>query len=339
MKNSVLFLNGEFWGMYIIQEKIDNNFISRNYLIPKDNVVIAKSNFIEDGPIEYFSEFQQFCRNYSQKDLSNKEIYEEIKNKIDIDSLIELFAANLYILNFDWPARNDGEWKNFGEPIEGNKFSDGKWRFIIFDLDYTMGAQYFGVGSPDVDNFKSLQDRSKLKQAPVNLIQGLLINNTDFKYKFVNIYCDYYNDIYNIDKVNKLLEEYKKEYTEIAAYSLLRWCEKNYDSILEGYSFYKLNFTKGLNSVHNFFEQRPKFTFQHMKEFLGLKGDLVELTIEVKEEGEGQIQINSIIPKIINGKWTGKYFSKIPLNIRAISSQGYKFKEWSGIVHSDKDNI
>ena len=74
-----------------------------------------------------------------------------------------------------------------------------------------------------------------------------------------------------------------------------------------------------------------------MKEFLGLKGDLVELTIQIK--GKGQIQINSIYPKFINGKWTGKYFSRIPINIRAIANPGYKFKEWSGYAQSFKDNI
>ena len=131
MRNSILFLNGEYWGFYLIQEKLDDNFISNNYLIPKDNVVIAKNNYIEDGIIEVFNDFRDFCRNYSQKDLTDEKIYEEIKNRIELDSLIELFATNLYILNLDWPARNDGEWRYFGDFQEGNKYFDGKWRFII----------------------------------------------------------------------------------------------------------------------------------------------------------------------------------------------------------------
>ena len=336
MSHSILFINGEYWGFYLIQEKIDEDFISSNYLIPKENIVLAKSNQIEEGPREVFLEFQEFCRNYSEKNLSDVIIYEDIKKKIDINSLLELFASNLYISNLDWPARNDGEWNNFGE-IQGNEYSDGRWRFIIFDLDYTMGAEYFEVGGPDVDNFKNLQDRSKLKQAPVNIFYGLLINNTDFQNKFVNLYCDYANDLYNIEKVQNLIEEYRDKYTDIMANSLLRWCEINYNSILEGYSFYKLNYLKGLDSIHDFFEKRPIYTFQHMKEFLGLKGDLIDVTIEIK--GKGQIQINSIIPKLVNGKWTGKYFTKIPINLKAISEQGHNFVEWMGYVESNQQNI
>ena len=71
---------------------------------------------------------------------------------------MELFATNIYIINMDWPGRNDGEWKNFGEYIEGNEFSDGRWRFVIFDLDYTMGAtqNILGESSPSVNNLKVL---------------------------------------------------------------------------------------------------------------------------------------------------------------------------------------
>ena len=337
MRNSILFLNGEFWGFYLIREKLDDNFISNNYLIPKDNVIIAKNNFIEDGIKEVFLEFQDFCRNYSQKDLTDEKIYEEIKNAIDLDSLIELFATNLYILNLDWPARNDGEWRYYGDFQEGNKYFDGKWRFIIFDLDYTMGTEFLGVGSPDLDTFPNKAKRDKLKQAPVNLFYGLLINNTDFQNKFVNIYCDYANDVYNLEKINELIEHYRDEYSDLMANSLLRWSEIKFNSILEGYSYYKLKFFKDLDSLYDFFEKRPKYTFQHMKEFLKLKGNLVELTLEIK--GKGRIKINSISPKFVNGIWKGKYFTRIPIQIKAISDSRFQFKNWDGYHQSIKKDI
>ncbi len=125
-----------------------------------------------------------------------------------------------------------------------------------------MGAEYNGLGSADVNNFKNnIDNRVKLKQSYVSLFLGLLKNNIDFQNKFINIYCDYANEVYNIDKVSKLIEKYREEYTDIVAYSLLRWCEKDYKSILEGYSYYKLIFLKSLDSMYEFFEQRPKIYF------------------------------------------------------------------------------
>lgn len=337
MAGSIVFLDGEYWGFYLIQEKINDDLIVNKYLIPKENVVIAKNNYIEDGPKELFIEFQEFCKNYTQKNLSDEKIYKKINEKIDLSSLMELFAANIYILNMDWPARNDGEWSNFGEYIEGNEYSDGRWRFIIFDLDYTMGDtdKVLGEATPSVNNFKnSIENNSKRKQSYVNLFYWLLMNNTDFRNKFINLYCDYSNEIFHFEKVKYLVKKYKEEYTEIIADSLLRWSENNYETKLEGYVYYKLNFSKALDSIDDFFEQRPKFTFQHLKEFLNINGDLVELTIEIK--GKGVVQVNTIIPEFKNGVWKGQYFNNIPIIIKAIPEQDCKFKEWGGLYEWDQ---
>ena len=69
-----------------------------------------------------------------------------------------------------------------------------------------------------------------------------------------------------------------------------------------------------------------------MKKFLGLRGNLVDLNIEII--GKGKVQINTIIPEINNGKWTGKYFTRIPISIKAIPDVGYNFKKWNGFIQS-----
>ena len=338
MIKSILFFNGEYWGLYLIQEKIDNDFISNNYLIPSENITYAKNNQFEDGIKEVVYDFQEFGRNYSKINLSDEKIYEEIEKKIDLNSLLELFATNLYILNLDWPGRNDGEWKNHAEIQEGNEYSDGRWRFIGYDFDITLGIEFPGIENPlEYNNFLHLLESNRLKQTPVNLFVGLLKNNTIFRNRFINIYCDYANDVYDMEKVNKLIEEYREEFTDLMAYSELRWSEEKFDSILEGYSFYKTKYLKTLNSLLNFFDQRPKITLQHMKEFLEIKGNLVDLNIEIR--GKGKVQINTIIPIFNDNKWKGKYFSGIPINIKAIPDPDIHFNEWIGYEPSNKENI
>jgi len=46
----VLFLNGEYWGAYLLIEKIDKSFIETNYLIPSNNVSMIKEGQLEEGP-------------------------------------------------------------------------------------------------------------------------------------------------------------------------------------------------------------------------------------------------------------------------------------------------
>ena len=333
-KEVVVFLNGEYWGFYLIQEKVDNDFISKNYLLPSKNIVMAKANKIQDGPEEEFNNFKYFCGNYTLKNVTDKKVYSEIQNYIDINSLIELYATGIYISNLDWPGNNDGEWRYFGELIEGNKYSDGKWRFMIYDLDYSMGADFFTPNPPDINNFEVISTNRRRMSAPLNLFLNLIKNNTDFQKRFANTMCDYANEIYPIEKVSALIEKYRDELTDLMAYSRLRWSGKNYFSIFEGYAFYKDNYLKSLDSLYYFFEERPKHILQHMQNFMNLNGELVDLIIEIK--GRGKVQVNSIIPKFKNNLWTGKYFTNVPIIIKAINDDRYDFKEWNGIIQSNE---
>ena len=72
MEPIVLFINGEYWGLYLIQENFNDDFIEKNYLIPKENVTLTKENGIEEGPEEELTIFMEFCEEYLKNDLSNK---------------------------------------------------------------------------------------------------------------------------------------------------------------------------------------------------------------------------------------------------------------------------
>ena len=340
MKNAILFLEGEYWGFYLIQEKIDDHFLSQNYLIPNDYIVVAKANKIDDGPEEEFNDFNSFCDKYSLEDVSKEEVYSEVKKKIDIDSFIELYATGIYIMHFDWPGNNDGSWKYIGDPIEGNKYSDGRWRFIVFDLDYSMGKDFFNPYVPDFDMFTYIESRTqgRWKASSTTLFINLIKNNIEFQNKFINTVCDNVNDVYTKEKVESLVKKYKDECSDIVAASKLRWSGYQSNSVLEGISNYKTNYYKSLDAMKEFFENRPKNLFQNMKEYLGLKGEPVDLDIEII--GIGKVQVNSIIinPNYQKVYWTGKYFTRIPITIKAIPEEGYKFIKWTGDFESTKQN-
>ena len=332
---SILFLNGEYWGAYLLIEKTDNSFIETNYLIPSENILMIKEAQNEEGPKEETDKFGLFCSANSVwgKDLNDENTYKEIQNFIDIDSLIEHYALGIYIATGDWPQRNQGVWKNNGPIIEGNKYSDGKWRLISFDFDYTMGVQYSGVCQADSDHFRWTEYKNY--DAPTNLFIDLLKKNKIFQNKFINAFCDFANEICTPTKVNKLLDEYVEKYEKIVANSQLRWWGAK--SKEEGYAIYKDNFLKTIDTIKNFYENRPKFSLQQLKEYLGLKGELVKLNIIIN--GEGKIKINNIFPEFNEGKWSGKYFTDIPINITAIPNEGIKFKEWNGDKTSNEETL
>ena len=336
MKNGIVFLNGEYFGMYIITEKFTDDFIEKHYNIPKNNVSMIKQAEVEEGPEEEYKNFTSLGKEYSKKDLREKKYYDEVSNYFDIDSLIEHYATGLYLSTFDWPNHNYGVWRNLGEKIENNKFSDGKWRFMTYDLEITMGNYYGDIGGIEVYEYNTFNHTVKKSSGPPTCLFVALSKNEDFRNKFVNIYCDYVNDVMSPDRINSIIEDCKENDTELIANSIYRWRANN-RAYYQGYTINKKEFISFLETLRTFFNERPKYTLMHMKEYFNLTGDFYELTIQ--KEGNGQIMINYILPNFIDNKWVGKYFYNIPVTIKAIPTDNHTFVEWDGDYKSNETTI
>ena len=269
MKNGVLFLNGEFWGMYVITEKFSDEFFASHYGILKNDVLFIKEQDIKEGAPEEYSNLINFMDLYSNKDLSDSNNYQDVCNIIDIDSLIDHYAANIYLATFDWPNHTFGLWKNNGNKIDGNIFSDGKWRFMTYDLDYTIGktyADFGGVEGYQYDMFKHM-DKGK-RTAPTNLFVALL-KNDEFKTKFINVFQEYANNIMSLDKVNVLIQEFYGQVTDLIGYSQSRWWGYFGGSRLENIAYARNNYQNTiLPQMKKFFEERAKYALEQMKQYL-----------------------------------------------------------------------
>ena len=80
-----------------------------------------------------------FMDSYSLKDLSNENNYKGVCKVMDIDSIIAHYSIGIYFAVYDWKNNNFGLWKYNRSKIDGNLYSDGKWRFMKYDYDFTMG--------------------------------------------------------------------------------------------------------------------------------------------------------------------------------------------------------
>ena len=269
LKNSVLFLNGEFWGMYVITEKFSNQFFESHYGIPKNDVIFIKEQDIKEGSPDEYTKLINFMDLYSNKDLSDDSNYQEVCNVIDCDSLMEHYATNIYLATYDWPNHNFGLWKNNGNKIDGNLYSDGKWRFMTYDLDYTIGktyANFGGVEGYQYDMFRHMNGGGN--KAPTNLFIALLKKNKDFKEKFMALFEEYANTIMSTDKANALIQEFQGEVAELIGYSQSRWWGYFGGSRLENIAYAKNNYqTKILPDMKKFFEERPKYALDQMKQY------------------------------------------------------------------------
>ncbi len=328
MQSCVVFLNGEYWGLYEMTEKLSDYFIESNYGIQKENIAMIKNGELEEGDQTEYDSFIDFTDTYSQMDLSDSINYQAVCEFIDVDSMIEHYAAGLYLGTYDWPNYNYGVWRNTGEEIAGNPYSDGKWRFISFDYDYTMGATYDSFGGVEGYAYDSFQHMNNgAGGEPTNLFVGLL-NNPDFCTKFINTYCDYANEVLTPEKANAMADIYSRDYTEQLANTTVRWWGYFGGSKESNLSYHR-NLYQGttLNNIRTFFQQRAGYTIEDMKNYLGLQKSMQTITLQTN--GNGKIQINTIIPDAAGG-WSGQYYPDCPVTLTAIPDDGAAFAGWSG---------
>ena len=338
-KKCILFLNGEYWGFYILIEKFSESFIASHFDVPKDGVTLIKEGELSNGEPSEITLYNGFFNEYSKKDVTDEKVYKEIQDFVDIESLIEHFVIGVYIGTWDWPGHNDGVWRYNGEKIEDHPYTDGRWRYISFDFDYSMGAQFsmWGGGEQvepyEQDNLKGLEQRNNV---PTILFLPLL-KNKEFRNKYILRFCDYVNEIFKIDRLDALIKDYVDNYLDKLAYGEVRWKGYQFEDENEAFATFKTNFMKTFEEIRKFFEKRPENALQHMINYLSLEEELKNVTLSIK--GKGKIKINSITPEFKEGKWVGKYFTNIPITITAIPSEKAKFKGWTEDVESEEKTI
>ena len=272
MKESFLFLNGEFWGMYVITEKFSDQFFLSHYNIPKDDLLYNKDGEYDKKTPKEILDIYDFMDSYSQKDLSNDGYYQDVCNAIDIDSLIEQFSIGIFIANTDWPGHNFGIWKyNGNEKADDNIYYDGKWRFMIYDFDYSMGNVLegdFGTLEPYQYDMFDFVDKKEKDSHPTNLFLALF-KNKEFKNKFIKSYENFVNNAMSMNIINPIIQYFSEEISYFIGYTYMRWYgylgTSKKVSIIEG----RLNYTtKVLPKLKKFYVERPKYTLENMKKYL-----------------------------------------------------------------------
>ncbi|MDE6853172.1 MAG: CotH kinase family protein, partial [Lachnospiraceae bacterium] len=147
----VVYLNGEYWGVYILQDDFCGAYFENKHGLDKDSILIYKGDAeanrtlgykLDEGELPegvtnedyYFEDLEKFMREHS--DLSDPADYEAFCQLVDKDSVLDYFATQVWINNkWDWPGKNWSMWKStIIDPT--NPYADGKWRFLIYDVEF-----------------------------------------------------------------------------------------------------------------------------------------------------------------------------------------------------------
>ncbi len=126
----ILYLNGEYWGIYALREAISEEYYASYFDVPPDTVTVTDASGCVSTE---FNTYLDFVRSH---DMSLPENYEYITEHVDVENLIDWCIFESYSANMDI-------WNNMR--VLGSTAGDGKWRYGLVDLDLTFASETFGL--------------------------------------------------------------------------------------------------------------------------------------------------------------------------------------------------
>lgn len=174
---AVCYLNGEYYGLFWLHESYCDDYFKDKY--PND---AAMGKFIvcegtdtektvdeEDSESVHAVEFNDMYNTYAAADLTDDAVYEQLCALMDVENYLDYFAFNIYINNRDWPQNNMRCYR-YAIPAEetaGDGVYDGKWRFLLHDMDYSMGMYEQPELQPHYNNLSRILTEGDERHSPL----------------------------------------------------------------------------------------------------------------------------------------------------------------------------
>lgn len=303
----IVYLNGTYWGLYGIREKIDEHYVEMNHGINSNNIDLLNRDSALVGSSNHFLETFELIQNTEANDTLFMKLFSE---RFDLSNYIDYFIFQTYIQNTDWLGI---AWNLNNVKLWRPKTTNGKWRYVLYDTDAGFG--YFGQSV--YENYIEYAQNPTVTNQHSMLFKKILENN-DFKCQFTNRYNDLINTTFQQNNFNKKIIELKNEIQNAIPDHIDRWSDQV--TPLDYYEWYN-----SINSIVNFNELRINTAREHLNQSLSLQGEK-EVTLNVFPSQSGSIQINSIEPDSL--PWTGIYHGGCPVSITATPAEGYIFSHW-----------
>ncbi|MFB5661936.1 CotH kinase family protein [Alteribacillus sp. HJP-4] len=288
-----LYLNGEYWGVYNLRERVDHHYFEYKYGILEENLELLENNSeASSGNNRHYENMKEYIRDH---DISDPDVYANVNELMDIDSFIDYNIAEIYTRNTDWPHNNTRYWRE--KP-------NGKWKWTIFDLDFSYGLE--GVPETSAHHTLDLATATDNREWHPNdwstfLLRSLL-ENEEFRAEFTGKFSHYLNTHFNSDRVTTKLNEYEELYEPEMERNIERW-EAPADMN---------EWHEHVNVMREFGQERPDFMYAHLVDKFDVSG---YLHLAFNMDSGHDIQVYGKEVPLENGEWSGKYIADSSLKI------------------------
>ena len=183
---TVLYLNGEYWGVYFMKEK-RNRFFVAQHENTENNVDLAIGKGFKQRSYGDNSDWVSLYEYATSHDLSSAEAYAYVSERMDVDSFRDYMIAEIYNGNTDT--------YNF----QYYRLKGGKWKFIFYDFCW-------GFQSPGHETLAFRMGKTPSDVCSAKLFAAML-QNKGWRDSFCRRFGELLNTAFAPERVSALIEE------------------------------------------------------------------------------------------------------------------------------------
>ena len=275
----LLFINGDFWGVYNARERYSPEYVESHYGVNKDSVAIIESDYDAlvlggnpgapfipmESTQEDADEFNALVDYMRSHDLSVAENYAYVTERLDIHSFMDMYVSRLFFNARDWPENNIKVFKN--RDANDPSGMDTKWHFTLLDMDMGISMYPHGHGA-DTSEYASFFGWIDSTGTVVGTIMHNLCKNPEFKQQFIARFAYVLNEYYTPEKLKAELDAIVDEREPLVKLQTMRWgaSENQYRT--------------SLNNMYSFVQNRREYAIQFLCSYFGISPSDLEMMMD-----------------------------------------------------------
>ncbi|MCB0033099.1 MAG: lamin tail domain-containing protein [Anaerolineales bacterium] len=334
---AVVYINGEYWGIFNIREKMDDTFIYDQYGYDKDDIDLLERNAtVKEGSADHYNALINFMKN---NDLNVPANYEYVQTQMEVGEFMNYMLSEIYFGDTDWPGNNIRLWRP--------QTPDGRWRWMLYDVDFGYGGYGFDAGTandpralPSHDTFDWAYDRLEIFR--------LLLTSQYFTDEFMQRFASHLNITFDETRALSVVNEVHDGIVSEMPNHIFTWgtntgnlppsyplplptVDRNFPAAPVDMPAWEEDF----DVMRNYAVERPCHMFNHLNLYLTgatydtnnctLNGTLT-LTVTVAPPAGGTVLVNEV--DIRTDQYSGDYFANLPIRLTAVPAVGYRFVGW-----------
>jgi hypothetical protein len=333
---AVVYLNGQYWGIYNLREKLSEHHVLAHHGLPKGSVdLIEGYGDVRAGDATAYRAFRDFVNTRSMAAETN---YQHVaRTWLGVDNFIDYHLSVIYFQNFD--IGNIKCWRP--------RTPRGRFHWMVYDQDYGFGLWPAKIYEPAMArDYADYANMFKFATAGTGTSTGWpnaggrtlllrrLLANPGFRDRFIRRCTDLLNTAFREERAISLIDSMAAVLRPEIPAHLERW---SWDELTrQGYGapyqrefqpFTQATWETNLTVLREFATKRPALVRSQCAAHFGLGTGNGTLHVRVNPPNAGAIQLNSLF--LTNSGWEGIYFAGLTNDLQAIAQPGFRVRGWT----------